>query len=204
MAIIQTIVVLNAPKSIAAIIVFSKAVLEAMTADKATFVSPTPTLPVFSADIDSLDAAETATKAKAKGTVAVRDEKLKVVVADLRQLRTYVQGLVNASPDHAEAIATAAHMSVRKPATHNKSDLTAKPHTVSGSVQLVAKATKGSHAHEWQFSLDGKTWVNAPASLQAKTVITGLQANVLTYFRHRAVTKAGSGEWSNAVTALVA
>ncbi len=204
MAIIQTIVVLKVPHAIAAIIVLSKAVLVAMTNNKSTFVSPTPAMPVFSADIDALDTAQTATKARTKGAVEVRNEKRKVVEADLRQLRVYVQGLANASPEHAEAIAAAAGMTVHKPATRNKSDLVAKAHTVSGSVKLVAKATKGSRSYEWQYSLDGKTWTTSTPSAQATTVIVGLQANVLTYFRHRAVTRVGPSEWSQPVSTLVA
>ncbi len=204
MAIFQTVVVLRVPRANAAIIVLSKAVLAAIGNSKSTFVSPTPAMPAFSADIDAFDTAETATKTRVKGAVQVRNEKKLVVLADLRQLRVYVQGVANASPEHAEAIAAAAGMTVRKPLPHSKSDLVAKAHTVSGSVQVVAKATQGSRSNEWQYSLDGKTWLSAPPSTQAKTVITGLAPNVLTYFRHRTVTKVGPSEWSQPVSTLVA
>jgi hypothetical protein len=203
MAIIQTVVVLSVPRSVAAVLVLSKAVLQAVTANKTTFPSPTPTVAQFGSDISALDTAETAVKTKTVGTVPVRNEKLAMVVADLRQLRAYVQLIANATPEQAESIAASAGMTVRKPVVRNKSDLAAKT-TVSGSVKLVAKATAGSHAHEWQYSLDGKTWVNAPSSLQAKTTISNLQTNVLTYFRHCAVSKAGPGNWSQPISLLVA
>jgi hypothetical protein len=203
MAIIQTVVVLTVPHSVAAVLVLSKAVLQAVTANKTTFPSPNPSVAQFGSDISALDTAETAVKTKTVGTVAVRNEKLATVVADLRQLRAYVQLIANASPEQAASIAASAGMTLRKPVVRNKSDLAAKT-TVSGSVKLVAKATAGSHAHEWQYSLDGKTWMNAPSSLQAKTTITGLQTNVLTYFRHCAVSKTGPGNWSQPISFLVA
>jgi len=198
------IVVLNLPsKTIAPLIVRSTAIVNAMEANKTTFPSPTPSLAQLAADIAAFDAAETAVKTKTKGTVQTRNEKRAIVVADLRQMRAYVQLIANASPEHAESIAASAGMTVRKPLVRNKSDLAAKT-AVSGSVKLVAKAEKGSHAHEWQYSLDGKTWTSAPPSLQAKTTIGNLQTNVLTYFRHRAVNKTGPGDWSQPVSVLVA
>jgi hypothetical protein len=203
MAIVQTIVVLSVPRSVAAVLVLSKAVLQAVTAQKTTFPSPNPSVAQFGADISALDTAEVAVKTRTVGTVQVRNNKLEIVVTDLRQLRAYVQLIANATPEQAEVIAASAGMTVRKPIVRSKSDLAVKT-TVSGSVKLVAKATAGSHAHEWQYSLDGKTWTNAAATLQAKTTLVGLQTNVLTYFRHRAVSKTGSGNWSQPISILVA
>jgi len=173
-----------------------------MTTNKATFPSPTPPLATFSANIATLIAAETAAKTRAVGTVATRDEALGVVVADLHQLKSYVQQLASANPEHAEVIAQAAAMTLRKPGAQHKSDLAAKQ-TVSATVQLAAKAVAGGRSHEWQYSFDGKTWVSAPPSLQAKTTIHGLQVGVLTYFRHRTITKTGPADWSQPISALV-
>jgi hypothetical protein len=61
------------------------------------------------------------------------------------------------------------------------------PATKQGSVSGTAKITAVSAGHrasyEWQYSVDGgKTWVTAPATMQAK---------------------AGEGDWSQAVALLV-
>ncbi len=42
-----------------------------------------------------------------------------------------------------------------------------------GSVKLIAKAVATRASYEWQYSIDQKTWTNAPSTLQAKTVISG-------------------------------
>ena len=75
---------------------------------------------------------------------------------------------------------------------------------VPGSVKLTAKAVADRASYEWQYSTDQKTWTNAPASLQAKTVITGLTSGTSYYFRFRGVTKAGEGAYSQIVQILVA
>jgi hypothetical protein len=42
----------------------------------------------------------------------------------------------------------------------------------------------------------GKTWVITPATLQAKTTVTGLTPGATVEFRYRSVTKTGEGNWS--------
>jgi len=195
-------VVLDCPTSVPKILVFANGVHDAMAANTSTFPAPTPSLVVFATDIGGLTTAETNAKTRAQGAVATRDEKLQVVLADLQQLKSYVQQLASATPAQAATIAQAANMRLRAKGTRSKTDLAAKQ-KVSGSVELVAKVASGDHAHEWQYSLDGKTWANAPPSLQGKTTVSNLQTGVLTYFRHRAVTKTGPGDWSQPVSLLV-
>ncbi len=198
----HAIATLKLPRVIALLIALAKAILQALTANKATFPSPTPSLVQFSTDIDALDAAEIATKTKTKGMVAIRDEKGKVVIADLHQLVAYVQQIANLTPDQAASIIESAGMSVRKTGSRSKPDIAVKTAT-SGAAHVVVKATPGSHSNEWQYSLDGKTWVNAPPSTQAKTTIGNLPSGVLVYFRHRPVTKTGPGDWSAVVSLAI-
>jgi hypothetical protein len=196
------LIVLNLPIPVPALIVRATSVRDSMVANATTFIKPTPAMPQFSTDIAALTTAEAAAKARTQGAIATRDEKRKVVVSDLHQLKAYVQQLAEASPEHADAIAQAAGMALRKTGAHAKSDLASKQ-KVSGAVELAARLVKGAKSHEWQYSLDGKVWTNAPPTLQAKTTIGNLQTGVLTYFRHRHVTKAGPGDWSDAISALV-
>ncbi len=197
------IVTLEFPKSNDALLTLAKAILAAMSANKTTFPSPTPPVTQLSTDVDAFDTAQAATLTKAKGTVATRNAARAVVVTDCKQLKGYVQLAVDASPEHALAIAQSANMTLRKPPAHTKSDIAAKPDVTSGSVKVVAKATKGAGSNEWQYSLDGKTWVSAEATTKASTTIPNLTPGVLTYFRQRAITPAGSGPWSQAVSMIV-
>ena len=197
------IVTLKLPSANTLLITFAKAILVAMTNNKATFPSPTPTLAQFSNDIDAFDASETAAQTKAKGAAAIRDEKRKKLISDLHQLVAYVQQIANLAPEQAASIIESAGMTVRKTGSRNKADLAVKQAATSGSVNLVAKATKGSRAHEWQLSTDGKTWTSAPTSTQAKTSIGNVPTGAIVYFRHRAVTKAGPGAWSATVSMAV-
>jgi hypothetical protein len=200
----HVLVVLQIPKVIAQLIALAQAIVAAMTNNKATFPTPSPALATVTADTNSLVSAQTTVASRIKGAVAIRDEKRLTLVSDLHQLEAYVQQLMNLSPEEATSIAEAAGMSVRKPRTATqKSPLTIKQ-IVSGSVKLVAKAAQGGQSNEWQYSTDGKTWTSAPPSTQAKTTVTGLQTGVLTYFRHRAVTKAGALDWTQPVSMLVA
>ncbi len=206
------LVALEVPLVIATLIALARAIVVAIGNSKVLFPSPSPALVQVTTDIEALVTAETATKARTKGAVEVRNEKRIILVSNLHQLLAYVQQVVNQNPTEAASIAAAAGMTLRKKATsHHKSDLAAKALArpaqgpiVSGSVQLVAKAVKGSRSNEWQYSTDGKTWTYAPPTTSAKTVLTDLQTGVLTYFRHRPVLKAGAGAWSQPVSMLVA
>jgi hypothetical protein len=71
-------------------------------------------------------------------------------------------------------------------------------------VQVLAKATKGAQAHEWQLSTDGgKTWSDLPTTTKASTQVETLTVGATVTFRHRPVTKAGLGDWSQPVSAVV-
>ncbi len=80
----------------------------------------------------------------------------------------------------------------------------AKPGAVSGSVKLVAASAARRASYEWQYSVDGgKTWQVAPVTLQTKTTVIGLTPGATVTFRYREVTKAGEGDWSQLITAIV-
>jgi hypothetical protein len=172
-----------------------------VTNAKATFPTPTPPLTQLSNDINSFDAAQTAALTRAKGAVQKRNAAMAVVVADLDQLRAYVQTVADADPSNALAIAHSAGMDLRKTKSSSKNDLNAKPGKLSGSITVSARVAGLRAAHDWQTSTDGgKTWISAPTSLQAKTTIIGFTPLTAILVRHRAVTKAGPQDWSQPVT----
>ncbi len=199
---LHTLVVCSIPEPIAALVALGGFVVQKMTDNKVTFPSPYKALSLVTVDISALASAQADLKAK-KSDVATRDETKLLVISDLHQLRSYVQIIVSASPEHAATIAAAAGMRLRNQTLRSKSPLAAKPHTVTGEVHLVAKAAAGRVANEWQYSVDGKTWTSAPATASAQTTIGNLQTGVLTYFRHRPVSKAGPADWTAPISVFV-
>ena len=152
----------------------------------------------------ALDTAELATKTRAPGSVAARNAAKLAAKAALQILKGVVQQAADASPEQADAIITSAGMSVKKAPTRTVISFNVKQGPVTGSARAIAKAAATRASYDWEWSADGgKTWTPAPSSLQAKTTITGLPVGTTVMFRHRAVTKAGPGDWSQVVTLLV-
>jgi hypothetical protein len=188
----KIIVVLKLPNPVADLVVRADSVHDALVANAKMFPSPPLPLAQFAADILALSTAEAAVKARTSGGVAVRDAARKVVVLDLNTYRGYVEVIANADPSNADKIAQAAVMSTRKATKPSKSDLAAKAPS-SGIIKLVAKATKGARAYDWQYSTDGgKTWISVPTTTRASTTITGLLTGSTVQFRHRPVPKTGA------------
>ena len=184
------------------VVSYAQSVASAMT-NNASFPSPNPTLAQLEADVAALATAEAAVLARTKGAAEMRNTKLEVVRGDLEKLKTYVQGVADAAPPaNAEAIVQSAGMGVRKRTLHNKAEIAAKQGSVSGSVNLAAKAPAKRAAYAWQYSTDQKTWTSIPQTLKAKTGVSGLTAGTTYYFPVQVLTKTGESNVSQ-VTALL-
>jgi hypothetical protein len=105
--------------------------------------------------------------------------------------------------ENGASIIQGAGMAVKKIPVHTPRVFEATPGAVSGSVKLVAAAAARRAGYEWEYSLDGKTRVTAPVTLQAKTSVPGLTPGATVQFRYRPVTKTGEGDWSQAVSLIV-
>jgi hypothetical protein len=194
---------LKLPAKVADFIAFVVGIVHAMTNNPA-FPTPVPALSVISAAVSELQAAETLALTKAKGTAAARNDKRAVVVSLLQQLRGYVQAVADATPENGATIIQSAGIAVRKIPQRAARVFAAKQGPVSGSAKLTATVSARRASYEWQYSTDGgKTWVSAPASLQAKTTIVGLPVGSSVQFRSKTVTKTGEGDWSQAIALLV-
>jgi hypothetical protein len=69
---------------------------------------------------------------------------------------------------------------------------------------MAARSAGDRASYQWAWSTDGgKAWRLAPATLQAKSVLTGLPPASICSFRYRAVTKSGEMDWSEPVSILV-
>lgn len=199
----RSTVTLMLPKSVPALIVYAQGIVKRMTGNP-SFANPVPALSVVTAAIDDLRAAETAALARTKGAAAARNEKRTALVVQLQQLRSYVQTTADADATNGTSIIQSAGVAVRKTATRQARAFAAKPGAVSGVAKVVAVSAARRASYEWQYSIDGgKTWIAAPATLQAKTKIAGLAQGATVQFKYRAVTKTGEGDWSQAVSLMV-
>jgi len=195
--------VLKLSNKVKNVIATSQNIATALT-NNPSFPSPNPPIATLQTDIAALNAAETAVLSRTKGAVETRNAKLAVVRSDLENLRTYVQTVAHAAnPSNAEAIIQSAGMAVRKVTLHDKAALAVKSGSVSGTVNLAAKAAASRASYAWQYSLDQKTWTSAPPTLKAKTGIAGLTVGTLYYFRMQPLTKTGVGDFTQIVSLMV-
>ena len=199
----RSIASLKLPTSVPALISLAKAIVAAMTSNN-SFPSPDPPLADVGTAITDLETAEAAALARTKGAATARNQKRSALLAKLEALKAYVQKIADNDRVHAPALIQSAAMVVRKVPVRAKRVFTVKQGAVSGSVEIVTASAARRASYEWEYSSDGgATWQLLPATLQAKTGLTGLKAGSSYSFRFRAVTKAGAGDWSQPLSILV-
>jgi hypothetical protein len=186
------------------LIPYTENIVQKMTANAATFGSPSPALAVLTAAAADLTSAEGNALSRVKGAVAIRNEKRTALVTLLRQEASYVQQTADANVENGVSIIESAAMSVRKSPTRKPKSFEVLAGPTSGTAKLVTKSAGPRAAYEWQYSTDGgKTWVNAPGTMQAKTVIPGFTPGATVQFRYRPLTKIGEGDWSQVASLII-
>ncbi len=199
----RSIVSLALPKTVPALISYAEQVVKAMT-NNASFPTPSPTLAAISQAIDDLQAAEAAALSRTKGAVQARNDKRLALVKLLETLKTYIQNVADLNNETAATVIKSAGLAVRKTPTRKPHVFTVLEGGLSGSVKLSTGSAGARSSYLWQYSADGgKTWVDVPGTIQAKTTVTGLPAGATVQFRYRAITKTGQSDWSAAVAFLV-
>jgi hypothetical protein len=200
----RSIVVLKLPTRIQALITYGAGIVKAMTGNP-SFPTVAPLLAAISAAIADLQTAETAALARTKGATVTRDEKKTALVQLLQQLKGTIQTTADANVENGASIIASAGVAVKKTVVRSPRVFGAKPGAVTGTAKLVAASAGHRASYEWEYSTDGgKTWVTAPATLQAKTTVAGLTVGTSVQFRCRAVTKTGEGNWTQPVSLTVA
>jgi hypothetical protein len=199
----RSLVALKLPTRVQALITYATGIVTALTGNP-YFPTIVPTLATLTAAIAALQTAETAALARAKGAVITRNEKRLALVQLLQQLEGPIQAAADANLENGASIIASAGVAVRKTVVRSPRVFGAKPGTISGTAKLFT-ATAGHRAsYEWEYSTDGgKTWVTAPATLQAKTTVPGLTVGTTVQFRSRPVTKTGEGNWTQPVSLVV-
>jgi hypothetical protein len=196
--------VLILPSSTKELLTYCKAVHDAMDGNT-NFPSPNPPLSAFKANLNGLDDAETKAATRAKGAVEARDAFKRLVTNDVYHLRDYVQGVAEKIPtrEAAAAVITSAFMRVRKVPQRVVPALVAKNTGIPGRVALAAKTVAPVATYYWEHSPDQVTWTSVPETMKASTTVDDLPWAKLYYFRFRALTRAGKGDYSQVVSLLV-
>jgi hypothetical protein len=197
-------VTLGLPHKVGDLLAIAQMIHDTTAANPKSLPSPSPALSVLQTDINALANKEAIAKTRVAGAVIDRDLAARALRIDLNNERAYVELVANADPANAAQIAQDAGMKLRKPLVRNKPPLAVKAGATSGSVKVVAKATKGAHGNDWQLSLDGgKTWVDLPSTTKASTSVANLTPATTVQFRQRVLTKAGKSDWSVPVPHIV-
>ena len=196
--------VLNFPKLDKLLLEYAKRILLAMTGN-VNLPNPSPTLAVYAADVDAYDKAQTLASTKAKGTATQRNTRRRKVIDDLLFFRAYVNAVVQTLSTYADAAAVIASsgMDIRKIGRRAKGTFRARNAAIAGSVLIQANVVGHRATYYWQYSLDQKVWLNAPETMKASTVISGLTSAQTYYFRFRAITPRKAVDYSQIVSLLV-
>jgi hypothetical protein len=176
------------------------------------FPDATPPLPVFSTQIVVTDAAQVAAKMGGKGMAAARDVQLGVLVGMMASELVYIQIVADSgTADEAVATLLAGGVEIADLPLHDKAILTATQGPTSGSVHLEANAgallgdaLRRKHYFNWEYTLDGTTFLAMTPTPEARTTVSGLVPLTTVGFRV-AVSKAKGvmGPWSQVVQFLV-
>jgi hypothetical protein len=176
------------------------------------FPDPQTPLPVFSAQIDATEEAQVAVDKGGKGTGAARDVQLGLLLGMMASELLYIQSVADSgTPDQSVATLHAGGVEVADIALHDKAILAVKPGPTPGSVSLEANAgallgddIKRKHFFNWEYTLDGKTFIAMPSTPRAKTTLAGLTPVTTVGFRVAVTISSGvMGPWSQVVSVLV-
>ena len=196
-------IALYLPRVIALFIVFAQHVVQAMT-NNPWFASLAALVATTGTDLAALLAAQAKALAKAKGAAEARDDAKKIVVDDLKLLKSGVQTICNQNPGQAGTIIESAGFFQSKVTLPHKPNLEAvKAPVTPGEVLVRARAVKRA-SYEWQYSLDGgKTWLSMGTTTVANTSLLGMAVGTTVWFRFRTTLKKTTSDWSPAISYFV-
>ena len=199
----RLIAVFNRPRRMHDFVAFARSVVDAV-ASEPLFTAPRPPLPVVREHVEALHAGCVAAYSQGYRTAAARRELRSAVMSDLYALKDYVQEVADQDPEHAAIIIVRAGFGVKNTRGPTKARLKATRGVVSGTVDVKARAEKTRASYEWQYSLDGESWVSGAPTVRADTRLSGFIPGTLVRFRYRTATKGGVSNFSDVVSLYVA
>jgi hypothetical protein len=194
--------VLDAPKNDQALLAFANGVDQKMT-NNPNFTSPGTVLTDLSAAA-TVFAASIVNLAMQKDAAGARTAAKQTVFDKLDLVKAYVNGVVaGLPPDQAKAAVESAGLRPKKRSAWSKPPLAVKEGGVAGSVQIVALAAAKVAMYSFEYSTDQQTWTACPVVMMSRTTVTGLTVGTTYFFRFRAETRKGLGDWSAIVSFVV-
>jgi hypothetical protein len=151
---------------------------------------------------DVLDAADTFQQARMdmltkKGTADARSAARQHLVEAINHLRDHINTVVEKlDNDKAKAVIESTGFPVKKTSVRVKPPLEVKYGGLEGTALLVALAAAHSAIYYFEYSSDQVHWVACPNVLVSHTSVSGLAVGTLYYFRVRAQTRKGLGDYS--------
>jgi hypothetical protein len=186
-----------------------------MTQNASIFVSPSPSMAVFTQQCLDFEAAhEAVVNTKATGATAVRVAKRDIARASSESERGYVQFLSDGSPENGASYAAAAGMRIALPGTRVHAILTAAlVPGVPGDVRLRASASQlvppgpgkaRKRLYLWRHTLDGgKSFVDDDPTPVASTTVSGLPLSTVVGFQVAVKDALGVSDWCQMVSILL-
>jgi hypothetical protein len=175
---------------------------------------PNPTVPTsaLKAQVVVVNEAEIVAASRAKGTATARNVQRNILVGMLEVELVYIQTVADqaATWDQAVAIIEAGGLPVAEIPMRTKDVLVIKQGPKPGSVILdanvgaLAGGLRGRFFFNWEYTLDGKTYVTLPSTPNHTTAVHGLAPLTSVGF-HVSVTDMSNatGAWSQTVFFLV-
>jgi hypothetical protein len=188
---------------------------DAMDADKVTYASPDPPLPVYQTLIGNVISAQQRVSTRAIGAAALRNVDRDLLYSAMCSQCSYTQSLADASPGRAVALIQNAGLLVAGSPAHGKPLLSLRRGVPSGTViatahvrlLLLAYPTARPRANRilnWQATFDvGETFATLPSTPKGKTTLRNLTPATRVGVRVNLDAGDGPGAWSQTVTILV-
>jgi hypothetical protein len=170
------------------------------------FTAPYISLTDVKAKLDAFEAAILAASDGAHSAISDRDDKELACDHDYRILASYVEH--QADGNETQILSSGFH-ATKQPVQQQKATLEVVNGEHPGSVKFIAKAEDKAAAYIWQYILataltaDG-VWQVASVTSGASATLDGLTSGSLYYFRVAYVTPAGTSEFCQPVSLMVA
>ena len=199
----RPVAVLNLPKkSVHGLITHATRVVKAMTANP-VFPVPVPALATVMAAVADLRDADAKVAERIPDAIVTRDARRAALVTLLQSLRMHVQVVADGRAPAGAAVIEGAGLAGKRIGDRPPRIFAALAGLARGTVKLIAPTAGRRASYNWQYSLDGETWIELPSTLQATTTLTGQVPGTVLRFRYRSVTRTGETEWSAPVTFTV-